>query len=971
MGILFEFDPETNILTKKIDFSGTENGSHPNGSLLEATNGKLYGMTLDGGVYNMGVIFEWDPVTGVYIKMLDFDGAECGKYPYGSLMQADNGYVYGMCSEGGTNNAGVLFNVDTEDHSFLKKIDFSGPEMGMNPYGSLLQAANGKMFGMTRRGGKQNEGVIFEFDPVSSVLQKRIDFSFRSKGRYPYGSLIQGDNGKLYGMTWGGGNWGFDSAHPPGPEGKGVLFEWDPVSNAYAVKVDFGYDGNSLSQCPFGSLVKSGDGRIFGMTSTTIFEWEPPTNIIRHNIAFKESGNSSQKGSLLVLSGGKILGIYSNGGPNEFGIMFEINPKNNTCADKVVFNGKGNGSCENFTSEANSLVQSKSGKVYGITSLGGINNSGVLFEWDPVTGNFEKKMDFGGMETGKNPCGGLLQANNGKLYGMTAYGGRNGYGTLFEWDPEADTFKSMLDFEGSTLTRPTGSLIQGENGLFYGCRKASLNSLDKAILFEWDLQSGIYKEKLVLGPMFPYGQGISSPVEAGNGKLYFTYKSLYEWDPVTDSLVLKHEFTPVEGYYPVNSIKKSSNGKLIGRTINGGLYGHGTFYEYDITNDFFKRLYGFTSSGGYPTSDLVEYVNPLCENLIVCDSMVSPSGRFTYKQDGIYHDTIPGINGDKEVVTVILKVNHSTALSIYASTCGNYKSPDGQYTWTQTGIYRDTIPNASGCDSIITVHLTVNKPSFRTITANSCGSYVSPDGNHIWPQTGVYKDTIPNASGCDSIITVNLTVSHNTFSSMDTTGCYSYNSPSGMHTWKETGDYMDTIPNSEGCDSIISIHLTIKRINTNVVENQWGLRAAFSGGKYSWLNCENNTLLNGHSEQSLMTNIPGSYAVIISDGGCADTSVCYTILPTGIKDDPFNNAELYPNPTSGSFTINLGEVLKDVRIMISAPDGRKVYIENFRNTKTITLDPDIPPGTYLINVFKGNNSRVFKLIKNDPNITGK
>jgi hypothetical protein len=247
----------------------------------------------------------------------------------------------------------------------------------------------------------------------------------------------------------------------------------------------------------------------------------------------------------------------------------------------------------------------------------------------------------------------------------------------------------------------------------------------------------------------------------------------------------------------------------------------------------------------------------------------------------------------------------------------------------------------------------------------TCDKYTSPGGRYTWTQSGVYRDTIPNASGCDSIITINLTVSHNTFSSLDTTVCYIYSSPSGKYTWKEEGDYMDTIPNTNGCDSIISIHLSIKHVNTNIVETDWGLMVAFSGRKYIWLNCENNTLLDGQYDQSLVTNIAGSYAAIITDDGCVDTSACYTILPTDIGDDPFQKTALYPNPTTGSFTINLGETLNEVRIVISFPDGRKAYEENFRNTKMITLNPDIPEGSYIVNVLTGNHTRVFKLIKNN------
>ena len=70
----------------------------------------------------------------------------------------------------------------------------------------------------------------------------------------------------------------------------------------------------------------------------------------------------------------------------------------------------------------------------------------------------------------------------------------------------------------------------------------------------------------------------------------------------------------------------------------------------------------------------------------------------------------------------------------------------------------DTIANDAGCDSVITVNLTVRYKTTETITANVCDTYTSPSGRHTWFGTGIYKDTIPNAAGCDSILTINLTV---------------------------------------------------------------------------------------------------------------------------------------------------------------------------------------------------------------------
>ena len=98
-----------------------------------------------------------------------------------------------------------------------------------------------------------------------------------------------------------------------------------------------------------------------------------------------------------------------------------------------------------------------------------------------------------------------------------------------------------------------------------------------------------------------------------------------------------------------------------------------------------------------------------------------------------------------------------TTETITANVCDSYTSPSGK-TWTTSNTYSDTIANTAGCDSVITVNLTVRNKTTETITANVCDTYTSPSGRHTWFGTGIYKDTIPNAAGCDSILTINLTV---------------------------------------------------------------------------------------------------------------------------------------------------------------------------------------------------------------------
>jgi hypothetical protein len=225
-----------------------------------------------------------------------------------------------------------------------------------------------------------------------------------------------------------------------------------------------------------------------------------------------------------------------------------------------------------------------------------------------------------------------------------------------------------------------------------------------------------------------------------------------------------------------------------------------------------------------------------------------------------------------------------------------------------SGEYKDTIPNACGCDSIITVNLTIIDSTTSSINESTCNSYTSPGGK-VWTNSGEFKDTIPNAAGCDSIITVHLTIKNSTTSTINQTACGSYTSPSGK-IWGNSGEYKDTIPNAAGCDSVITVLLTVSAVDTSVTQNLAVLTSNTAGANYQWINCDNSDVpIEGETSQTYAPITTGHYAVIISQNGCVDTSACFSVIITGFVINTFKqNITLYPNPNEGLFTIDLGRI---------------------------------------------------------------
>jgi uncharacterized repeat protein (TIGR03803 family) len=279
----------SNVLTDVHDFTGNA-GNDPVGKLIQANNGNLYGMTYYDDSIGAGVIFKYNPDNNIYTKLVTFNGTGNGQSPRGSLMQASNGTIYGMCQGGGANQLGTLFSLDTTTNTVTNLHSFS-TATGFNPFGDLIQASNGLLYGTCIYFGTTGAGTLFSFNTATNVFTDLIHFN-TTNGQNPEGSLIQAADGKLYGLTWGGG----DSA-------KGVLFKYDISANTITdLAVFYGSNG----AWPTGSLIQASDSNLYGMTSIggtnnlgTVFRYNitADTLITLHN--FNGTDGSMPKGSLI------------------------------------------------------------------------------------------------------------------------------------------------------------------------------------------------------------------------------------------------------------------------------------------------------------------------------------------------------------------------------------------------------------------------------------------------------------------------------------------------------------------------------------------------------------------------------------------------------------------------------------------------------------------------------------------------
>ncbi len=297
-----------------------------------------------------------------------------------------------------------------------------------------------------------------------------------------------------------------------------------------------------------------------------------------------------------------------------------------------------------------------------------------------------------------------------------------------------------------------------------------------------------------------------------------------------------------------------------------------------------------------------------------------------------------------------------TSNTISTSTCGSYTAPDGQI-YTQSGSYSATIPNALGCDSVITINLTLTQPTTSTISPETCLTYTAPDGQ-VYTQSGNYTATIPNASGCDSLITINLTIHQNSSSTIAPSVCGNYIAPDGQ-TYTQSGTYSATISNSFGCDSVITINLTIQNLDTGVSLNVNTLTANANGSQYQWIDCATNQLISGATQQSFTPTYNGNFAVIVSNENCSDTSICTSVSHVSLIELSQGVLSVQPNPTNGVFTLKGLNPSVQNRIILYTISG-EVLTEMMTTESEVQLNLEIyAPGMYFINC----DGEVLRVIK--------
>jgi len=169
---------------------------------------------------------------------------------------------------------------------------------------------------------------------------------------------------------------------------------------------------------------------------------------------------------------------------------------------------------------------------------------------------------------------------------------------------------------------------------------------------------------------------------------------------------------------------------------------------------------------------------------------------------------------------------------------------------------------------------------------------------------------------------------------------------------------------ANGCDSIVTLNLTITTVDVNVTITDPSITADAIGATYQWLNCNTgNSEIVGQTGQNFMAAANGDYSVEVTQNGCTDTSMCVNIFTVGIDESPlFNNVSVYPSPTDGNVNIVLGD-LNSANIKVYTLDGKVLYRKENITGSTYQLELEGAPGIYFVELTAQGKKQVFKVVK--------
>ena len=283
-----------------------------------------------------------------------------------------------------------------------------------------------------------------------------------------------------------------------------------------------------------------------------------------------------------------------------------------------------------------------------------------------------------------------------------------------------------------------------------------------------------------------------------------------------------------------------------------------------------------------------------------------------------------------------------------------------------SGIPTQVFTTASGCDSIVTLDLSFNASSSGTDVVESCNTYIWIDGVEYTESNNTATFVLPNAVGCDSTVTLNLTINYSSTSVDEQIACGSFTWIDGITYDEDNDEATFLLQNAAGCDSLVTLDLEIIEVDVDVELEDNTLEAEEDDdATYQWLDCNDNfSAIAGETDAEFTPEASGDYAVVVTIDGCTDTSDCYTVTSTsGIDDlDAHYDIQLFPNPTKNNLRLSL-EGIDVVDIMLFDIQGKVLMQKSGLLNQDMIHLSNYVAGTYFVRIITPLGSKEIRITK--------
>jgi uncharacterized repeat protein (TIGR03803 family) len=380
-----------------------------------------------------------------YSDLHDFNasaGDPSTLYNDGVIPQGRDGDLYGTSEYGGTSNAGTVFKITTAGTpTVIASLDST---TGDHPLCGLTFGTDSNFYGVTDQGGTSGAGTVYKVTPTGTLTVLH-NFTNGADSGGPTCPPVQASNGNFYGVTTGlvSGVQGASTFYEVTSTGSfTTLHTFANSEGQHCSGITLGTDGTFYGACQLEGA--NGDGTLYKVSTAGKVT-------VLHSLNGTE-GLNEQGGFFVQANDGNFYGIGYNGGPSNYGVIFQLKP---TGAYKVIHNFTGGADGGNPNAD---LALGADGNLYATASVGGSSKDGVIFKIT-TAGVFSVLYNFDGTH-GSNPQSNLTLHTDGLFYGETQSGGAHGDGVFFSFNLGFKPFVTLYPTSGKVGTK-VGIMGQG------------------------------------------------------------------------------------------------------------------------------------------------------------------------------------------------------------------------------------------------------------------------------------------------------------------------------------------------------------------------------------------------------------------------------------------------------------------------------------------------------------------------------